>query len=92
MATTAMGFFKKATIGNSARQRTLVTKTSPADVIMFSGSKDTQTSSVPFLRTKPEANMMQRGYLPRRTSPRRLELGVHQIGPAMAPPELFATA
>ncbi|RJE21388.1 hypothetical protein PHISCL_06258 [Aspergillus sclerotialis] len=92
MATTAMGFFKKATIGNSARQRTLVTKTSPADVIMFSGSKDTQTSSVPFLRIRPEANMKQRGYLPRRTSQRSLELGVHQIGPAMAPPELLAAA
>ena len=52
MASTAMGFFKKATIGSSARQRTLVTKTSPADVIMFSGSKDTQTSSVTFLLYK----------------------------------------
>lgn len=47
MATTAMGFLKKASIGSSARQRTVMTKTSPADVIMFSGSKDTQTSSVP---------------------------------------------
>lgn len=46
MATTAMGFFKKASIGNSARQRTVMTKTSPGDVVMFSGSKDTQASSV----------------------------------------------
>lgn len=43
-ASTAIGFFKKATIGNSARERTMMTKTSPADVVMFSGSKDTQTS------------------------------------------------
>lgn len=44
MAKTAIGFFKKAAIGDSARQRTVMTKTSPADVVMFSGSKDTQTS------------------------------------------------
>jgi hypothetical protein len=46
MATTAVGFFKKASIGNSARQRTVMTKTAPGDVVMFSGSKDSQTSSV----------------------------------------------
>lgn len=40
-----MGFFKKATKGDSAYQRNLVTKTSPADVIMWSGSKDSQTSA-----------------------------------------------
>jgi len=44
VASTAMGFLKKATIGNSAREKTVMTKTSPADVVMFSGSKDTQTS------------------------------------------------
>lgn len=44
VASTAIGFLKKATRGESARQRTLMTKTSPADVVMFSGSKDTQTS------------------------------------------------
>lgn len=47
VATTAIGFFKKATIGGSARERSLMTKTSPADVVMFSGSKDSQTSYVP---------------------------------------------
>ncbi|KAL2008211.1 hypothetical protein VTN00DRAFT_8193 [Thermoascus crustaceus] len=47
-ASTAIGFFKKATIGNSARERTMMTKTSPADVVMFSGSKDTQTSADTF--------------------------------------------
>lgn len=45
MASTAMGFFKKATTGDDVYQRNLRTKTSPADVIMWSGSKDTQTSS-----------------------------------------------
>ena len=44
VAETAIGFFKKAAIGSSARERTVMTKTSPADVVMFSGSKDTQTS------------------------------------------------
>ncbi|KAL2852682.1 caspase domain-containing protein [Aspergillus pseudodeflectus] len=48
MAQTAIGFFKKAAIGDSARQRTMRTKTSPADVVMFSGSKDDQTSADTF--------------------------------------------
>ncbi|PLN85828.1 caspase domain-domain-containing protein [Aspergillus taichungensis] len=48
IAQTAIGFFKKATNGDSARQRTVMTKTSPADVVMFSGSKDTQTSADTF--------------------------------------------
>ncbi|KKY15580.1 putative peptidase c14 caspase catalytic [Diplodia seriata] len=45
MASTAMGLFKKATTGDETYKRNLRTKTSPADVIMWSGSKDTQTSS-----------------------------------------------
>jgi hypothetical protein len=44
MASTAMNFVKKATIGETAKEKALQTKTSPADVIMWSGSKDTQTS------------------------------------------------
>ncbi|KAF7594918.1 Ca(2+)-dependent cysteine protease [Aspergillus hancockii] len=48
VAQTAIGFLKKAALGDSARQRTLRTKTSPADVVMFSGSKDTQTSADTF--------------------------------------------
>ncbi|KKY30436.1 putative caspase domain-containing protein [Diaporthe ampelina] len=40
-----MGFFKKATGGEEAHNRALATKTSPADVIMLSGSKDDQTSA-----------------------------------------------
>ena len=46
VASTALGFFKKATTGDNTYQRNLRTKTSPADVIMWSGSKDSQTSYV----------------------------------------------
>lgn len=46
-----MGFFKKATNGEEAHNRALATKTSPADVIMLSGSKDDQTSYVSFLQS-----------------------------------------
>ncbi|ELQ36434.1 metacaspase [Pyricularia oryzae Y34] len=45
VASNIIGFFKKATNGEEARNITLATKTSPADVIMFSGSKDDQTSA-----------------------------------------------
>ena len=44
MASTAMSFFKKATNGEQAYEKALATKTSPADVGMWSGSKDEQTS------------------------------------------------
>ncbi|KAK8201565.1 Ca(2+)-dependent cysteine protease [Zalaria obscura] len=44
MASTAMGLFKKATTGDSVYRENQRTKTSPADVIMWSGSKDSQTS------------------------------------------------
>jgi len=44
IASSAMGFFKKATRGDEVYQRNLRTKTSPADVVMWSGSKDDQTS------------------------------------------------
>ena len=46
VASTAMGFFKKATTGDDTYKRNLKTKTSPADVVMWSGSKDSQTSYV----------------------------------------------
>lgn len=45
MVSTAIGFIKKATKGDDAYERTKQTKTSPADVIMWSGSKDSQTSA-----------------------------------------------
>ena len=45
IASTALGFMRKATKGDEVYKRNLQTKTSPADVIMWSGSKDTQTSA-----------------------------------------------
>ena len=55
IASTAMGFFKKATTGDEVFQRNLRTKTSPADVIMWSGSKDDQTSYVdPIFPAEPD--------------------------------------
>lgn len=44
MLSTVGGLLKKATKGESSHQKARQTKTSPADVIMWSGSKDTQTS------------------------------------------------
>jgi metacaspase-1 len=43
-ATSIFSFAKKATTGDDAYNRTRETRTSPADVIMWSGSKDSQTS------------------------------------------------
>ena len=40
----APSLFKKAMNGDEVHKKNLRTKTSPADVIMWSGSKDTQTS------------------------------------------------
>ncbi|PGH07803.1 metacaspase-1 [Blastomyces parvus] len=44
MLSTVGGLLKKATKGEASHQKARQTKTSPADVIMWSGSKDTQTS------------------------------------------------
>jgi hypothetical protein len=44
VASTVFGFAKTALRGNDAYENTKRTKTSPADVIMWSGSKDDQTS------------------------------------------------
>lgn len=46
VASTVFGFAKTAFRGNDAYEQTKRTKTSPADVIMWSGSKDDQTSCV----------------------------------------------
>ncbi|KAK3320051.1 caspase domain-containing protein [Cercophora scortea] len=46
VASNLMGFFKKATGADDAHARSVATKTSPADVVMLSGSKDDQTSFV----------------------------------------------
>jgi metacaspase-1 len=54
VASNIMGFLKKATNGEEAHNRALATKTSAADVIMLSGSKDDQKSFVyPFLSYLP---------------------------------------
>ncbi|KAL9084416.1 MAG: hypothetical protein Q9159_005250 [Coniocarpon cinnabarinum] len=45
IASQLTGFAKKAFKGEDTYKRNLATKTSPADVIMWSGSKDTQTSA-----------------------------------------------
>ncbi|GKU00186.1 caspase protein [Fusarium langsethiae] len=45
VASNIFGFIKKAANGDEARERTMRTKTSPADVVMWSGSKDDQTSA-----------------------------------------------
>ncbi|KAH7394240.1 caspase domain-containing protein [Phaeosphaeria sp. MPI-PUGE-AT-0046c] len=45
MVGAASSFFKKAVNGDDVYKKNLRTKTSPADVIMWSGSKDTQTSA-----------------------------------------------
>ncbi|KAH8661570.1 caspase domain-containing protein [Tricladium varicosporioides] len=44
-ASSIFGLVKKAASGNDAYEKTKATKTSPADVIMWSGSKDDQTSA-----------------------------------------------
>jgi metacaspase-1 len=50
VANNIIGFFKKSTGGDEAHSRALATKTSSADVVMLSGSKDDQTSFVyPFI-------------------------------------------
>jgi hypothetical protein len=51
----ATSLFKKAINGDEVYKKNLRTKTSPADVIMWSGSKDTQTSLV--FPTNSRSNM-----------------------------------
>src|SRR5690606_31637133 len=44
VASSIFKFAKKAATGDDAYNKTMRTKTSPADIIMWSGSKDSQTS------------------------------------------------
>ena len=54
VATNIASFWKRATGGEDAYNRSMATKTSPADVVMLSGSKDDQTSFVyPFPANYP---------------------------------------
>jgi hypothetical protein len=46
IANNLMGFLNKAATGDDAYNKTVALKTSPADVIMWSGSKDDQASLV----------------------------------------------
>jgi hypothetical protein len=66
VANNIMGFFKKATGGEDAHNRSLATKTSAADVIMLSGSKDDQTSFVYPISTFPSSSLYldSRPYVP----------------------------
>ncbi|EPE26988.1 Caspase-like protein [Glarea lozoyensis ATCC 20868] len=57
VASNLMGFFKKATTGDDAYNKTMATKTSPADVIMWSGSKDDQTSADATIASKATGAM-----------------------------------
>ncbi|KAL7271818.1 Ca(2+)-dependent cysteine protease [Rhizina undulata] len=45
VASTVSGIFHRATVGRGADERAKRTKTSPADVVQWSGSKDSQTSA-----------------------------------------------
>lgn len=45
VASSFMSFAKSAMTGDKAHEKTIRTKTSPADVILWSGSKDDQTSA-----------------------------------------------
>jgi hypothetical protein len=49
VASSALGIFKRATTGRGAEARAKRTKTSAADVIQWSGSKDSQTSYEPLM-------------------------------------------
>merc|ERR1712000_553772 len=52
-----LGFAKTAYMGDDAYQKTIDTKTSPADVIMWSGSKDDQTSADATINAKATGAM-----------------------------------
>ncbi|KAL7900652.1 hypothetical protein HDV63DRAFT_415835 [Trichoderma sp. SZMC 28014] len=57
VASSIMGFAKQAFGGDEAYKKTVATKTSPADVVMWSGSKDDQTSADAFVGTEATGAM-----------------------------------
>lgn len=77
MASTAMGLFKKAVSGDDVYKKNLRTKTSAADVIMWSGSKDSQTSYVNPLPAIPEMAVLSASLA-----------SASRLGPAIAPAPL----
>jgi len=81
VATSVFGLAKAAFSGGSeAHEQTKRTKTSPADVIMWSGCKDVQTSLVSTSKSKSQANQCS---VPTRPSPPRLPVPCH--GPSSRP-------
>lgn len=98
MLSTASSLFKKVTSGDDVYKKNLRTKTSPADVIMWSGSKDQQTSYVlpPHPPSTPPTNQLTQPPQSRRLHRRRSHgghvMGLHH-GAAQEPqPELRAAA
>lgn len=57
VVSSVMGLATKAFKGNDGYNKTIQTKTSPADVIMFSGSKDDQTSADAMIAQKATGAM-----------------------------------
>ncbi|RYP56362.1 hypothetical protein DL771_011918 [Monosporascus sp. 5C6A] len=57
VAMEAFSFAKRAVNGDSGYKKTVETKTSPADVVMFSGSKDDQTSADAHIASKATGAM-----------------------------------
>ncbi|RKF82244.1 Metacaspase-1 [Golovinomyces cichoracearum] len=57
VASNIIGLIKRATTGEEAHAKTMATKTSPADVIMWSGSKDDQTSADATIASKATGAM-----------------------------------
>lgn len=57
VASSIFGFAKSAFKGDDAYEKTVRTKTSPADVIMWSGSKDSQTSADATIASKATGAM-----------------------------------
>ena len=81
MASSALGLFKKAVAGDDVYQRNLRTKTSPADVIMWSGSKDSQTSYVDSSSSLSSSSLLRSSSLPLTSS-----------GSLFAAADVFSTA
>lgn len=57
VASSFMSFAKSAMSGDKAHEQTIRTKTSPADVILWSGSKDDQTSADATIASKATGAM-----------------------------------
>lgn len=88
-----LGLFTRATKGDEAHAKTLATKSSAADVIMLSGSKDDQTSYVDFITRLQESCHVTNIFVQSRcyhcrTSNRRHVMGLHHSAEKEPPTEL----